>query len=84
MRCFPVVTILGLQFSFLVAGAVLVENVFSLPGPRPPRLFWRWRKRDPRRAAQCGVAAGGFGDPGKFSSSIFSTFCSNPRLRAKA
>jgi peptide/nickel transport system permease protein len=28
----PVVTILGLQFSFLVAGAVLVENVFALPG----------------------------------------------------
>jgi len=28
----PVVTILGLQFSFLIAGAVLVENVFSLPG----------------------------------------------------
>jgi peptide/nickel transport system permease protein len=28
----PVVTILGLQLSFLVAGAVLVENVFSLPG----------------------------------------------------
>ncbi|MGU3492720.1 ABC transporter permease [Xanthobacteraceae bacterium A53D] len=28
----PVVTILGLQFSFLVAGAVLVENVFVLPG----------------------------------------------------
>ena len=28
----PVVTILGLQFTFLVAGAVLVENVFSLPG----------------------------------------------------
>lgn len=28
----PVVTILGLQFSFLAAGAVLVENVFSLPG----------------------------------------------------
>jgi len=28
----PVVTILGLQVSFLVAGAVLVENVFSLPG----------------------------------------------------
>jgi peptide/nickel transport system permease protein len=28
----PVVTIAGLQFSFLVAGAVLVENVFSLPG----------------------------------------------------
>ena len=28
----PVITILGLQFSFLVAGAVLVENVFSLPG----------------------------------------------------
>jgi peptide/nickel transport system permease protein len=28
----PVVTILGLQFSFLIAGAVLVENVFNLPG----------------------------------------------------
>jgi peptide/nickel transport system permease protein len=28
----PVVTIIGLQFSFLVAGAVLVENVFALPG----------------------------------------------------
>lgn len=28
----PVTTILGLQFSFLVAGAVVVENVFTLPG----------------------------------------------------
>ena len=28
----PIVTILGLQFSFLIAGAVLVENVFNLPG----------------------------------------------------
>lgn len=28
----PIVTIVGLQFSFLVAGAVLVENVFDLPG----------------------------------------------------
>jgi peptide/nickel transport system permease protein len=28
----PVITIIGLQFSFLVAGAVLVENVFNLPG----------------------------------------------------
>ena len=28
----PVVTILGLQVSFLVAGAVLVETVFNLPG----------------------------------------------------
>ncbi|MDB5511597.1 MAG: peptide transporter [Enterovirga sp.] len=28
----PIVTILGLQLSFLVAGAVLVENVFNLPG----------------------------------------------------
>ncbi|WP_029003291.1 ABC transporter permease [Azorhizobium doebereinerae] len=28
----PVVTIMGLQFSFLIAGAVLVENVFVLPG----------------------------------------------------
>ena len=28
----PIATILGLQFAFLVAGAVIVENVFSLPG----------------------------------------------------
>ncbi|HEY0522311.1 MAG TPA: ABC transporter permease [Stellaceae bacterium] len=35
----PIVTILGLQFSFLVAGAVLVENVFSLPGLG--RLAWQ-------------------------------------------
>lgn len=28
----PVLTVLGLQFTFLIAGAVLVENVFNLPG----------------------------------------------------
>ncbi|HYY85248.1 MAG TPA: ABC transporter permease, partial [Beijerinckiaceae bacterium] len=28
----PVATILGLQLSFLLAGAILVENVFTLPG----------------------------------------------------
>lgn len=28
----PVITILGLQFTFLIAGAVLIENVFNLPG----------------------------------------------------
>jgi peptide/nickel transport system permease protein len=28
----PVLTVLGLQFSFLLAGAVIVENVFYLPG----------------------------------------------------
>lgn len=28
----PVITVLGLQFTFLVAGAVLIENVFNLPG----------------------------------------------------
>lgn len=28
----PIATIMGLQFSFLVAGAILVENVFTLPG----------------------------------------------------
>ncbi len=28
----PVVTILGLQFSFLIAGTIIIENVFSLPG----------------------------------------------------
>jgi peptide/nickel transport system permease protein len=28
----PVVTIMGLQFSFLLAGAIIIENVFYLPG----------------------------------------------------
>ncbi|MEM9247493.1 MAG: ABC transporter permease [Pseudomonadota bacterium] len=28
----PVLTILGLQFSFLMAGAIVIENVFFLPG----------------------------------------------------
>ena len=28
----PVVTILGLQFSVLLAGAIVIENVYSLPG----------------------------------------------------
>ncbi|MCA0425737.1 MAG: ABC transporter permease [Proteobacteria bacterium] len=28
----PVVTILGLQFSVLLSGAIIIENVFSLPG----------------------------------------------------
>jgi peptide/nickel transport system permease protein len=28
----PILTTLGLQFTFLVAGAILVENVFNLPG----------------------------------------------------
>ena len=28
----PVLTILGLQFSFLIAGAIVIENVFFLPG----------------------------------------------------
>ncbi len=35
----PVVTILGLQVSFLIAGAILVENVFTLPGLG--RLAWQ-------------------------------------------
>jgi len=28
----PVLTIIGLQFSFLLAGAIIIENVFFLPG----------------------------------------------------
>ncbi|VDS07400.1 Nickel transport system permease protein NikB [Paracoccus haematequi] len=28
----PVLTILGMQFSFLLAGAIIIENVFFLPG----------------------------------------------------
>jgi peptide/nickel transport system permease protein len=28
----PVLTILGLQFSFLLAGGIIIENVFNLPG----------------------------------------------------
>jgi peptide/nickel transport system permease protein len=28
----PVVTVMGLQFSFLLAGTIIIENVFYLPG----------------------------------------------------
>ncbi|WP_299131195.1 ABC transporter permease, partial [uncultured Amaricoccus sp.] len=28
----PVLTIIGLQFSFLLAGAIIIEQVFFLPG----------------------------------------------------
>ena len=28
----PVLTIMGLQFAFLLAGTIIVENVFYLPG----------------------------------------------------
>ncbi|BCM82024.1 ABC transporter permease [Methylobacterium indicum] len=35
----PVITMLGLQISFLIGGAVLVENVFTLPGMG--RLAWQ-------------------------------------------
>jgi ABC-type dipeptide/oligopeptide/nickel transport system permease component len=28
----PVLTIVGMQFSFLLAGGVIIENVFFLPG----------------------------------------------------
>ena len=28
----PVVTILGLQFAYLLAGTIIIENVFYLPG----------------------------------------------------
>ena len=28
----PVLTIIGLQFAFLMAGAIIIENVFFLPG----------------------------------------------------
>ena len=28
----PVLTIIGLQFSFLMAGAIIIEQVFFLPG----------------------------------------------------
>ena len=28
----PVLTILGLQFAFLIAGTIIVENVYYLPG----------------------------------------------------
>src|SRR3546814_5313118 len=28
----PLVTIMGLQFSFLLAGTIVIENVFYLPG----------------------------------------------------
>ena len=28
----PIITMMGLQFSFLLAGTIIIENVFALPG----------------------------------------------------
>ncbi len=28
----PIITLMGLQFSFLLAGTIIIENVFALPG----------------------------------------------------
>ncbi len=41
----PVMTILGLQFSFLLAGAIIIENVFFLPG-LGRRIFQGITQRD--------------------------------------
>ena len=34
----PVLTVMGLQFANLLTGTVVIEQVFSLPGPRPAGL----------------------------------------------
>jgi hypothetical protein len=56
----PVLTILGLQFAFLLAGGVIIENVFYLPGvkdsARPrhsPAGNCRSSRRDFEESARC-------------------------------
>ena len=48
----PVVTVLGLQIGFLLGGTVIIEQIFSIPGPRPvlhPRRSPARRARHPGR-----------------------------------
>ena len=58
----PVLTIIGLQFSFLLAGAIIIENVFFLPG-LGRLVFQAISQRDLDRGAERGDAAGLRGDP---------------------
>ena len=58
----PVLTIIGLQFSFLLAGAIIIENVFFLPG-LGRLVFQGITSARPDRRQIGGDAAGLRGDP---------------------
>ena len=58
----PVLTIIGLQFSFLLAGAIIIENVFFLPG-LGRLVFQAITPARPDRREIGGDAAGLRGDP---------------------
>jgi hypothetical protein len=59
----PVLTIIGLQFSFLLAGAIIIENVFFLPG-LGRLIFPGDHPARPDRGGIRGDAAGLRGDRG--------------------
>ena len=61
----PVVTIIGLQFSFLLAGTVIIENVFTLPG-LGRLVFQAIAQRDLIVVQDRRRAAGRQRDPGEF------------------
>ena len=50
----PVLTILGMQFSFLLAGGVIIENVFFLPGSGAAGVSGHRAARSDRRAKRGG------------------------------
>ncbi len=56
----PVITVMGLQFAELLAGTIVVENVFYLPG-LGRLIFQSIANRDLDRGAQLRDAAGGHG-----------------------
>ena len=60
----PVLTILGLQFSFLLAGAIIIEQVFFLPG-LGRLIFQAISQPRPDRGGDRGDAAGLRGDRGQ-------------------
>ncbi len=61
----PVITVMGMQFSELLAGTIVVENVFYLPGAGPADLPGHQQPR-PDRGAQLRDAAGGHGGHREF------------------
>ena len=47
----PIVTILGLDFAYLMGGAVITETIFNLPGTRLLTLRWASRRRTDRSSS---------------------------------
>ena len=68
----PVLTILGMQFSFLLAGGVIIENVFFLPGLGQAGISSH-RAARPDRRAERGRGAGVCRGDGELSWLIWAT-----------